>query len=218
MARFLAATAVLVAFAAVSAATTAAQPPPPPPPDLQVIAAPNPVKFGEAVTISGQLNLMPVAGMTIELREDPFPFDTSTTVATAVTDVGGAYLFSRNPTVNTRYQTRQGATMSRTTTVGVRPVISLRVSNRRPAAARRVSFSGRVCPEQAGDSLAIQRRTAPKRWRTVRRATLADLAGRPCSTYTRRVRVRHDGVYRTFLAADADYAAGSSRKRRIDVH
>ena len=216
MARLLAATAVLAVSAAVPAVTAAQTRPPPP--DLQVIAAPNPVKFGEAVTISGQLNLKPSAGMTIELREDSFPFDAFTTVATAVTDTLGGYSFTRNPRLSTRFQTLQGDTTSRTTTVGVRPLISLRVSNSGPEAGGRVSFSGQVCPEQVGASLAIQRRTAPERWHTVRRATLADLPGTPCSTYTRRVRVRHDGVYRTFLAGGADYADGSSSKHRIDVH
>jgi hypothetical protein len=175
------------------------------------------VKFRESVTISGQLTRLPGSGITIELREDPFPFDDFATVVTAVTDFGSGYSSTRTPTVNTRYQTRQGATTSRITTVAVRPAISLRVSNRRLATGRSVRFSGRVCPEHVGASLAIQRRTAPKRWRTVRRTTLADLPGSPCSSYTRRLRIRHSGVYRTFLAAHADHADGSSRKRRIDV-
>jgi hypothetical protein len=216
MTRCFAAAAVLVACAAVPA-VAAAQPPPPHPPDLRITATPNPVKFGEDVRIFGELTRRPGPGITIELREDPFPFDDFATVATAVTDTGSGYSFTRTPTVNARYQTREGTTTSRITTVRVRPAISLRVSNRRRAAGRSVRFSGRVCPEHVGASVAIQRRTAPKRWRTVRRTMLAGPPGSPCSTYTRRLRVRRSGVYRTFLAAHADHADGSSRKLRIDV-
>jgi hypothetical protein len=60
-----------------------------------------------------------------------------------------------------------------------------------------VRFWGRVCPEHVGASLAIQRRTAPKRWRTVRRTTLADLPGSRCSSYARRLRVRRSGARRS---------------------
>jgi hypothetical protein len=215
MARFIAAAALLLASAAAPAVTAAQTRPPPF--DLRMIAAPNPVEFGKAVTISGQLFLSPSADVTIELREDPFPFDDFTTVATVDTDMGGGYVFTRTPTVNTRYQTRQGETTSRTQTLRVRPAISLRVSDRTPTAGRRVSFSGRVCPERGGASVAIQRRTAPDRWRTVQRTMLAGLSGSSCSTYTGRVQVRRDGVFRTFLAAGEDYAAGGSRRRSIDV-
>jgi hypothetical protein len=139
-------------------------------------------------------------------------------VGNATTDVNGDYAFTRTPTVNTRYQVRQGGEESEVVTVSVRPAISLRVGDRTPAAGRRVRFSGRVCPEHDGAALAIQRRRAPKIWRTVRRVALADDPGTTCSTYSRRVRVRRDGAYRASLAADADHAAGTSRPRRIDVH
>ena len=169
MTRFLAAIAVLVACAAVPAVAGAQ--PPPNPPDLRITTTPNPVKFGEDVRIFGELTRRPGSGITIELSEDPFPFDAFATVATALTDIGSGYSFTRTPTVNTRYQTRQGATTSRIATALVRPSISLRVSSRRLATGRSVRFSGRVCPEHLGASLAIQRRTAPKRWRSSLRHT-----------------------------------------------
>jgi hypothetical protein len=157
------------------------------------------------------------SGITIELSEDPFPFDDFATVATAVTDVGSGYSFTRTPTVNTRYQTRQGATTSRITTVGVRPSISLRVSSRRLATGRSVTFSGRVLP---GARRRLARDPAPHSAEALAYSpanALADLPGSRCSSYARRLRVRRSGVYRTFLAAHADHADGSSRKHRIDV-
>ena len=188
------------------------------PGNLTISASAGSVKFGRSVTLSGKLTGPKSDGKNVMLREDPSPFDAFDTVGTATTDANGDYSFTRTPTVNTRYQSRQGGNESEVVTVTVSPAISLRLSDRTPAAGRRVRLSGRVCPEHDGAALEIQRRRAPKRWRTVRRATLADDPGTACSTYSRRVRVRRDGAYRTFLAADADHAAGTSRQRRIDVH
>jgi hypothetical protein len=193
------------------------QKPPKQPSNLSLAAAPNPVKFGKSVTISGKLTGPGKAGKAVTLSEDPFAFDRFTPVGAATVDAQGDYAFVRSPTVNTRYQARQGGVESEIVTVSVSPRVSLRVSDRTPAAGKRVRFSGRVCPQHDGVSLAIQRRTAPKQWRTVAQVVTAD-AGDECSTYSRRRRVRRDGVYRTFFSADADHAAGSSRGRRIDVH
>jgi hypothetical protein len=204
---------------AVPAAVTAQKPPQKPPKqpsNLSLAAAPNPVKFGNRVTITGKLTGPGKAGKAVTLSEDPFAFDTFTSAATATVDTQGDYSFVRSPTVNTRYQARQGGVESEIVTVSVSPRVSLRLSDRTPAAGKRVRFSGRVCPPHDGVSLAIQRRTAPKRWRTVARVVTAD-EGDECSTYSRRRRVRRDGVYRTFFFAAADHVAGSSRGRRIDV-
>ena len=188
------------------------------PGNLTISASAESVKFGRGVTLSGKLTGPKSDGKNVTLREDPFPFDAFDVVGTATTDANGDYGFTRTPSVNTRYQARQGGEESDVVTVSVRPAISLRVGDRTPAAGRRVRFSGRVCPEHDGAVLAIQRRRAPGQWRTVRRATLADVPGTTCSKYSRRVRVRKDGAYRALLAADADHAAGRSGPRRIDVH
>jgi hypothetical protein len=182
---------------------------------LTVSVTPNPVKFGRSVTISGTLTGPNPTGRTITLREDPFPFDDLSNVGTVDTDAAGNYSFVRNPTANTRYQTRQGGNESQIVTVAVKPKVTLRVSDRTPAAGRRVRLRGKVCPEHDGGTLQIQRRKAPKQWRTVAQVTMAD-AG-TCSSYARRLRVRRDGAFRTLFAADSDHAAARSRVRRIDV-
>jgi hypothetical protein len=235
MNRILIATTVLVACASVSAAN--AQPPPDKPPKkkppgkpvdtppkqprgqagaLSLSATPNTVRFGRSVTLTGRLTGRNNTGRTVTLLEDSFPFDHLTNVGSSSTDGQGNYSFVRSPTANTSYQTRQGGVESPTITVAVRPRVSLRFGDRTPAAGKRVRVSGRVCPEHDGGSLQIQRRKAPKRWRTVARVVMAD-AG-TCSSYARRVRVRRDGAYRTFFAGDSDHAAARSRVRRIDVH
>ena len=209
------AAAVLVVFAAVAAAN--AQKPPKEPRKLSLSATPNPVKFGRSVTLSGKLIGPANTGKTVTLREDPFPLDHFTNVGSASSDPQGDVSFVRAPVVNTRYQARQGGVESEVVTVSVSPRVSLRFSDRTPAAGTRVRFSGRICPQHDGASLKIQRRSAPKRWRTVARVRTRD-AGEECSRYARRLRMRRDRVFRTSFAADSDHAAGNSRARRIDVH
>jgi hypothetical protein len=210
--------ALFVALAA-AAGASAQKPPKPPkqPHGLSLAATPNPVKFGRSVTLVGRLTGPSKSSKTVSLWEDPFPFDHFTNVATASSDAQGDVSFQRSPAVNTNYQARQGGVESSTVTVSVSPRLSLRVSDRTPAAGKRVRFSGRICPQHDSTSLKIQRRVAPKKWRTVRRVTTTD-AGEECSTYARRLRVRRDRVFRTFFAADQDHAAAASRRRRIDVH
>jgi hypothetical protein len=230
MKRILLGAAVLAACASVPAAT-AQKPPDKPPKDrpgnkvdapegqpgaLSLTATPNPVKFGRSVTISGTLTGPNNTGRTITLREDPFAFDNFSNVGTVDTDAQGNYSFVRSPAVNTNYQVRRGGAESQTVTVTVSPRVTLRFGDRTPAAGRRVRLRGKVCPEHDGGTLQIQRRKAPKQWRTVAQVTMAD-AG-TCSSYAHRLRVRRDGAFRTLFAADADHAAARSRVRRIDVH
>jgi hypothetical protein len=230
MKRILLAAAVLAACASVPAATAQKPPDKPPkkpsdnpvdttpeqPGSLSLTVTPNPVKFGRSVTISGNLTAPNNTGRTITLREDPFPFDKLSNVGSADTDTQGNYSFVRSPTVNTNYQVRRGGVESQTVTVAVKPTVSLRFGDRTPPAGKRIRLSGKVCPEHDGGTLEIQRRKARGQWRTVARVTMAD-AG-TCSSYRRRLRVRRDGAFRTFFAADTDHAAARSRVRRIDVH
>lgn len=216
MKRVLAVATVLLVCVAIPAAVTA-QKPPKQAGHLSLSAAPSPVKFGASVTLSGNLTGPNKPGKAVTLSEDPFPDDAFAKVGTATVDAQGNYSFARSPTVNTRYRARQGGLESEILAVTVSPRVSLRVGDRTPAAGKRIRFSGRICPQHDGTSLAIQRRKAPKQWRTVRRVITAG-ASEGCSTYSRRVRVRRDSIYRTFFSADADHAASSSRARRINVH
>jgi hypothetical protein len=216
MKRMLVGATALIVCVAVPIAT--AQKPPKQPKQLSISAVPNPLKFGKSVTVSGKLTGPQSGGKIISLREDPFPFGDLMQVATAPADDQGDYSFTRTPTINTRYQAKQGGVESEIVTALVSPSVSLRLGDRTPAARSRVRFFGKVCPEHDGATVVIQRRVEPERWRTVRRTTLIDAPGTSCSTYSRRMRLRQDGVFRTFIRAHADHAAGRSRARRVDVH
>jgi hypothetical protein len=130
--RALSIAAVLVVSVALPAAVTA-QKPPKQRGNLSLRATPNPVKFGKSVTIAGKLTGPGKAEKAVTLSEDPFAFDAWTQVGTATVDAQGDYSFVRGPTVNTRYQARQGGLESEIVTVSVSPRVSLRLSDRTPA-------------------------------------------------------------------------------------
>jgi hypothetical protein len=184
--------------------------------NLTLAAKPATVTFGRAVTLSGKLTGPNNAGRQVNLRSDPFPFDTFDNAGNATTNAQGDYAFTQRPALNTRYQARSGNEESAMATVLVRPAVSLRLSDSTPRRGQRVRFSGRVCPEHDGSRVAIQRRTAAG-FRTVARTTLRDVLGPTCSRYARRLPVRRDGTYRAVLRGHSDHATGISPRRRANV-
>jgi hypothetical protein len=211
--------AISLGAAALAAVPLAAQAQKPPrqPGQLTLAAQPNPVVSGRSVTLSGKLTGPNHDGKMVNLQADPFPFDSFTNVASATTSATGDYSLTQTPTVNTRYQAKQGGNESAIVTVLVRPAVRLRLSDSTPARGQKVRFSGRVCPEHDGATLSIQRRFSTG-YRTVRRTTLQDVAGATCSSYKRSFRVFRDGRYRSVIAGHADHATGRSRSRLVDVH
>jgi hypothetical protein len=215
MKRYLA-PAVVLAFAANLAVALAA----PPGTSLDIKASPNPVVYGHTVTLSGKLTGKNKAGKTIQVQADPFPYDGNfDNVATAVTATNGQWSAKNKPLENTRYRARQGSTTSGFVTELVRIRVSLKLSDRTPAAGHRVRFYGRACPQHDGALVKIQRRTRTGHWRTKRRTHLRDIPGSTCSKYSKRIRIFHDGRYRAFVVSpDADHANGRSRSRFINAH
>lgn len=183
---------------------------------LSLIATPNPVLSGRDLSLSGRLTGEKIADQKVTLRSDPFPFDGFGNAGNATTNASGDFLLVQKPNVNTRYQARKGQAESAIVTVLVRPSVSLRLSDSTPSVGQRVRFSGRVCPEHDGTSVAIQRRSGG-RFRTVRRAVLRDVAGSGCSSYRRVLRVARDGRFRTVIAGHPDHARGVSAARRANV-
>ena len=78
-------------------------------------------------------------------------------------------------------------------------------------------FSGSVHPAHDGLRVLIQKRSPSGRFVTLARPMLRD-AGSTHSTYTRRLRIVRDGVYRTKLPSDSDHANAFSRTRSLTVH
>ena len=202
------------ATAAVLAPTAYAQQQPK---NITIDATPTTVKFGATVTLAGKLTGPNNDGRAVNVEHDPFPIDAFTNAGTATTNTTGDWSLILKPDRNTRYRARSGSAESKTVDVMVRPAISLRLSDRTPAAGTRVTFSGRLCPEHDGVAIALQRRFGTT-WRTLRNVVLKDLPGTTCSSYSRALRPRRDGAYRTRFLGDADHVAGNSRVKRVNVH
>ena len=208
---------LLIAIVVPSAATATHKPGhgPGPAESLTIAAKPNPVVYGGGVSVDGKLTSAARAGKNLILESDPFPFENNfLNVANTTTAASGNYAFTQQPGLNTRYRVRQGNLLSPVVTVLVRIRLGLRVSDRTPDRGERVRFSGLACPQHVGSLIRFQRRVSGS-WVTVARTRT--VAATRCSSYSRRVRVVRDGLYRTVVAGHDDHARGISRTRFLDV-
>jgi hypothetical protein len=185
--------------------------------NLTISVTPTTIKFGGSVTLSGKLTGANNSGRAVTVEEDVYPLDTFTNAGTTTTNATGDWTLVQKPSANTRYRARSGNAESKTVDVMVRPAISLKLSDRTPAKGQRVRFSGKLCPERDGATVALQRRSGTT-WRTIRKPVLKDMPNTTCSSYSARARVRRDGAYRTRFLGDATNVAGNSRVRRANVH
>ena len=183
--------------------------------------------FGSATTISGNVNGPENAGVEVTLEENPYPYTggfKATGLKTTTNPTGG-YSLSVTPAVNTHYRvtakTKPPVT-SPEAAVTVRVRVTLRLSDRTPAAGKRVRFSGFVSPAHDGKVARIQRRTSTGSWKTVARATLVaatPVNGVTRSKFSKRLRINRNGTYRAQVRpGDGDHARGNSPRRRVRVH
>ncbi|WP_022929375.1 hypothetical protein [Patulibacter americanus] len=204
----------------------AAKPPKPPTPNgapaLSIDAAPTNVVFGASTVLSGKLSGAKAPGVVVRIEQDttaPFGDAFVPTARTTTTAANGTWSVSVRPTVNALYHAVAMASPTVTSPVkrvNVRPAVRLSVSDSTPARGALVRFSGAVAPAHDGRSALIQRRGTDGVFRTVARAQLRD-AGTSRSTYSRRLRVRSTGVYRTKIAQHADHTNGYSALRTLTV-
>ena len=189
------------------------------------IDATSPIVWGRSTVITGTLRGSNDSGQVLDLEADPFPYSDAefAPLATTSTDTRGDYRFVARPELNTRYRVVAKTTTPPLTspveTVLVRIRVKLAVSDSTPRRNRVVRFSGTACPEHDGKLAYIQKRSAKGSFNTVSKTLLRDVEGDTCSSYSKGVRVRRDGVYRVVARSDdADHARGISRRVRIDVH
>ena len=193
-------------------------------PALRGGAAPNPLVWGGATTISGQLTgARQISGVDVTLRQNPYPYTGGfRPIATVKTDAVGRFAFLRRPKYNTRYQVTANPRGARNLTsqvlqVGVRVKVTLRLSDSTPARRQRVRFSGSVYPAHDGRIVYLQRRTETGRYATIARARARHVLNGRRSSFSRRVRIVSGGVYRAYVTGHADHAAGFAR-RTVAVH
>lgn len=189
---------------------------------VTIAAAPVSVLFGRATTISGQVTGDGAdKGVEMTLQAQPAGATDFTNVATTTAAPTGAYTFTQTPLVNTRYRVEAKASPKVTSpvvAVSVRKAVSFKLSDSTPKRGSRVRFSGTVKPSHDGLFALIQKKGSGGKFRTVAKAQLKASKTAGVSKYSKRLRIRRTGVYRVRVAADADHARGTSRKRRVRVH
>jgi hypothetical protein len=126
------------------------------------------VVYGALATISGTIATRQ-AGVTVSVLQEPYGQTAYTALGSVVTGPGGTWSFQVRPRVQTSYQAKAPEGTSTSTTVGVRPAVSLRVITGKRFSARAVaakSFAGRI--------VQLQRLLPGNRWQTVAKAKLND--------------------------------------------
>jgi hypothetical protein len=211
MKRALAIAACLAASSTVS--VTAA----PPQRTLTLSGSPTTAKFGGTVTLSGKLSGSNVDGRNVRIEQDALPLDSFAQAGETTTSATGDFTLELKPTANSRFRASTGSVDSNTVDIAVRPLVTLKLSDRTPRRGQRVRFFGRVCPAHDGVRVALQRRSSAG-WRTIAGPVLADVPDTTCSKYSVRRRVRRDRAFRTRFLGDVDHAAAKSRLRRARVH
>ena len=219
------ATVVAVSTSSPAVESTPAQPPAPGC-QLSVRLDPSVVLRGSSLKLSGTLRRndnSPIAGATIRIERDPYPFDSSGygAIGTAVTDSQGAFTFPVRAKRNARFR----ALYSAPDTIGswntdldlnVRVPVSLRFSTNPATFGQEVVFRGRLSAPRAlvaGSSATLKRRAGDS-WRKVASSTVK-ANGRYAISFTPRTRA--DLFWRVVTDAGPAFATSTSPPSRLPV-
>jgi hypothetical protein len=176
-------------------------------------------KFNQNVTLSGQVLGSAVAGITVTLQENPYPFGGFDNVATTTTDATGKFIFIRQLKTNTAWrvvaQTKPAGT-SNTAFVLEQDAVSIKASTSRPKRGHSVLFTGFAFPARIGAPVYIQR-LGKSGWRTVLTAKLSATAIPDTVSYAVRLKKAVTGAYRAYVPGGYDHVAGASTTKHIRV-
>jgi hypothetical protein len=192
----------------------------PQPLGLALAAMPNPAPFGRPTVLAGTLTGTGNAGREIQLQSNPFPFTQGFVPTTNVqlTNAAGQFAFPLlSLPLTTQFRVLipgKPEIASPIVTVGVAVRVATYVSARRVRTGHVVRFFGTVRPARAGAQYAVQNLRG-KRWVTVAGGITHGTAG-GVSRYAKRVRIRHGGAYRVFVAiVDGNYVSSAGRSVKI---
>jgi hypothetical protein len=175
--------------------------------------------FNENITLSGQVSGTAVAGITVTLQENPYPFAGWNDVATTTTDASGKYVFVRQLKTNTAWQVVAQTKPAGTSGVALvlqQDTVSLKASTTRPKRGHTVLFTGFATPARFGFPVYIQR-LGKRGWRTVLTAKLTITSIPDTVSYAVRLRRVVSGVYRAWVPAGYDHLADASPSKRITI-
>jgi len=188
---------------------------PPKPGTTTLKASAQQVTFSQPIALSGKVKGAK-QGVTVTIERRAVNSTTYGPAGTATTDANGDFSFADRPAKSSVYKATAGTAASPEVAVAVAPLVGLKVGDSTPRKGQRVRFKGTVRPQHDGTRVAIQRKRADGTWVTVRSPLLRD-AGSTYSRYSKRIRIRRSGTYRTVIGAHADHAQGVSRERTLTV-
>jgi hypothetical protein len=175
--------------------------------------------FNENITLSGQVLGTAVAGITVTLQENPFPFAGWNDVATTTADAGGKYVFVRQLKTDTAWRVvaqTKPAGASSPVFVLQQDTVTLKANTSRPKRGHTVLFTGFATPARFGSPVYIQR-LGKRGWRTVLTAKLSITSIPDTVSYAVRLRHLVSGLYRAFVPAGYDHLGDTSPAKRITI-
>ena len=181
---------------------------------LAITAAPNPVTFGNPVTIEGTLSGTGNAGTAVQLQQSQFPY------TAGFADVGNAELTLSTGTfvfnvlglaLNTEYRVVSGTTVS--ATVAVANSVSVALSAKATGTKKRptVHFSGTIAPAEPSARIAFERLIGTS-WKVVCGTVAVAVVSNGTVGFSSTVRVFHSGFFRALvLPVEGAHVSGYSQ-------
>jgi hypothetical protein len=175
--------------------------------------------FNQSITLAGQVFGGTIAGVTVTLQENAYPFTGWTDVATATADAAGHYQFIRALRSNTAWRAVAGTKppgTSNTAFVLESDSVSLKASTSRPKRGHSVLFTGFAQPARVGSLVYIQR-LGRNGWRRVLTAKLSATPIADTASYAVRLKRAVSGVYRAYIPGGYDHMAAASAAKRVSI-
>ncbi len=180
---------------------------------LAITAAPNPVVFGEPVTIEGTLSGTGNAGAAVQLQQSPFPYTEGfANVGNAeLTLSDGTFVFNElGLALNTEYRVVSGTTTS--ATVAVENALSVVLKARATGTKRRptVHFSGTIAPAEPSARIAFERLIGTS-WKVVGGTVAVALVSNGTVGFSSTIRIHRGGFFRALvLPVEGAHVSGYS--------
>ena len=176
-------------------------------------------RFNENVGLNGQVFGAAVAGVTVTLQENPYPFSGWNDVSTTTTDASGRYQFIRQLKANTAWRVVAGTRPPGTSNTAFtleEDTLSLKANTTRPKRGHTVLFTGFSTPARIGSTVYIQR-LGKHGWRTVLTAKLSATPVPDFASYA--VRLRHvvSGLYRASVPSGYDHVGTTTKSKRVTI-
>ncbi len=124
---------------------------------LTLVGSPNPISYGQTVTLSGKVAGASDAPVTLMAHADGNGNDSFAAVTTAMTNAVGDYTFTQSPQTSTYYQVHAGSKQSTVQFEGVKYLLTAAASPETVHSGEPVTFSGTVTPVHAGHVVYLER-------------------------------------------------------------